>query len=93
MDDHAPVTLKLGISAFYAIAAAVTEAEIGGEVSSVKISELKPDVQLMLHAVAVEVTVSSGSGRATPRTWIVAGDGSVVAHLGPPTEGEDEDEG
>ena len=54
MDDHAPAALKLGIAAFRAIAAAVTEAEIGGEVGAVKISALSPDLQLMVHAVAVE---------------------------------------
>ena len=39
MDDQAPVRLTIGIAAFRAIAAAVTEAEIGGEVPSVTISQ------------------------------------------------------
>ena len=42
MDDHAPVRLTIGIAAFRAIAAAVTEAEIGGAVPSVTISQLGP---------------------------------------------------
>ena len=46
MDHDAPVRLTIGIAAFRAIAAAVTEAEIGGEVPSVTISQLRPDLEL-----------------------------------------------
>ena len=62
MTDEAPTRLKLNIAAFRAIAAAVTEAEIGGEVASVTISSVKPDLQLMADAVAVELTSSDGKG-------------------------------
>ena len=63
MDDQAPTGLKLNIAAFRAIAAAVTEAEIGGEVAAVTITAVKPDLQLMADAVAVELTSSNGEGR------------------------------
>lgn len=80
MDDQAPVRLTIGIAAFRAIAAAVTEAEIGGEVPSVTISQLTPDLQLMEGAVGVELTIGEGPDRRR-ETWIVAGEGQVVAHL------------
>jgi hypothetical protein len=83
MDDQAPVTLTLGIGAFRAIAAAVTEAEIGGPVASVTISQLRPDLELMEGAVGVEMTIGEGPGRRR-ETWIVAGGGEVVAHLEDP---------
>jgi hypothetical protein len=92
MNDHVPAVLTLKIEAFRAIAAAVTEAEIGGGVRSVRISEITPNIELMRDAVAVELAVSgeqAGSGR--PETWIVAGDGTVVAHLGEPRGEPDED--
>jgi hypothetical protein len=91
MDDEAPIRLKLGIAAFRAIAAAVTEAEIGGEVPSVTISQVRPDVQLMADAVAVELTVLQGGRSKRLETWIVAGDGRVVAHLGDPPAAPDQD--
>jgi hypothetical protein len=83
MDDELPTRLTLNIAAFRAIVAAVSEAEIGGDVSSVTISEIKPDLELMRDAVAVEVVTSPdrGSGGGHRETRIVAGDGSVVAHL------------
>jgi hypothetical protein len=80
MDDQAPVRLTIGIAAFRAIAAAVTEAEIGGEVPSVTISQLTPDLQLMEGAVGVELIIGEGPDRRR-QTWIVAGEGQVVAHL------------
>jgi hypothetical protein len=88
MDDDAPIKLELDISAFRAIAAAVTEAEIGGDVASVTITQLRPDLQLMADAVGVELTISGGAGgKDRVATWIVAGDGRVVAHLeDPPAE-------
>jgi hypothetical protein len=86
MDDE-PATLTLSIAAFRAIAAAVTEAEIGGEVPNVTISQLRPDLQLMEDAVGVELTIGDGPDRRR-RTWIVAGDGRTVAHLEDPG-GED----
>ena len=90
MDDHAPIRLTLSIAAFRAIAAAVTEAEIGGEVASVTISAVRPDLQLMEDAVGVELTI--GGGRRRPaQTWIVAGDGRVVAHLEDPPAEPDQD--
>jgi hypothetical protein len=90
MDDHAPTGLKINIGAFRAIAAAVTEAEIGGEVAAVTITAVRPDLQLMADAVAVELTSSNGKGDSERwQTWIVAGDGRVVAHLeDPPAEPE-----
>jgi hypothetical protein len=92
MDDQAPIRLKLGIAAFRAIAAAVTEAEIGGEVPSVTICQVRPEVQLMADAVAVELTVLLGGGRSKRlETWIVAGDGQVVAHLEDPPAEPDRD--
>ena len=63
MDDQAPVRLTIGIAAFRAIAAAVTEAEIGGEVPSVTISQLRPDLELMEGAVGVELTIGEGPDR------------------------------
>jgi hypothetical protein len=92
MDDDAPTRLTLGIAAFRAIAAAVTEAEIGGDVPSVTISEVKPDLQLMQGAIAVELTVPDAKGgKHRSETWIVAGDGRVVAHLeDPPREDADQ---
>jgi hypothetical protein len=87
MDDQAPIRLKLNIAAFRAIAAAVTDAEIGGEVPSVTISQVRPDVQLMAGAVAVELTVLQRGRSKRLETWIVADDGRVVAHLeDPPAE-------
>jgi hypothetical protein len=80
MNDEAPVRLTIGIAAFRAIAAAVTEAEIGGAVPSVTISQLRPDLELMEGAVGVELTIGEGPERRR-ETWIVAGDGEVVAHL------------
>ena len=83
MNDEAPVRLTIGIAAFRAIAAAVTEAEIGGEVPSVTISQLRPDLELMEGAVGVELTIGEGPDRRR-ETWIVAGGGEVVAHLEDP---------
>jgi hypothetical protein len=83
MDDDAPVRLTLGIAAFRAIAAAVTEAEIGGAVPSVTISQLRPDLELMEGAVGIELTIGEGPERRR-ETWIVAGGGEVVAHLEDP---------
>jgi hypothetical protein len=80
MNDEAPVRLTIGIAAFRAIAAAVTEAQIGGEVPSVTISQLRPDLELMEGAVGVELTIGEGPDRRR-ETWIVAGGGEVVAHL------------
>ena len=92
MTDEAPTRLKLNIAAFRAIAAAVTEAEIGGEVASVTISSVKPDLQLMADAVAVELTIADGErGKDRLETWIVAGDGRVVAHLEDPPAEPDQD--
>jgi hypothetical protein len=82
MDDDAPVRLTLEIAAFRAIAGAVGEAEIRGDVQRVTLSEIKPNVELMRDALAVEVTHGDGQGGSGHReTWIVAGDGRVVAHL------------
>lgn len=88
MDDDAPIKLELDTAAFRAIAAAVTEAEIGGDVASVTITQVRPDLQLMADAVGVELTISGGAGgKDRVATWIVAGDGRVVAHLeDPPAE-------
>jgi hypothetical protein len=83
MDDQAPVRLTIGIAAFRAISAAVTEAEIGGAVPSVTISQLRPDLELMEGAVGVELTIGEGPDRRR-QTWIVAGGGEVVAHLEDP---------
>jgi hypothetical protein len=83
MDHDAPVRLTLGIAAFRAIAAAVTEAEIGGAVPSVTISQLRPDLELMEGAVGIELTIGEGPERRR-ETWIVAGGGEVVAHLEDP---------
>jgi hypothetical protein len=92
MDDEAPASLNLKIAAFRAIAAAVTEAEIGGEVGDVTISEIKPNLELMRDALAVEVTVGGGQGGGGRReTWIVAGDGRVVAHLDEQPQDTDQD--
>jgi hypothetical protein len=92
MDDEAPSRLRLSIAAFRAIAAAVTEAEIGGEVPSVTITEVRPDLQLLPGAVAVELTIVQGAGgRNRQGTWIVAGDGRVVAHLEDPPAEPDQD--
>jgi hypothetical protein len=90
MDDEAPIRLTLGIAAFRAIAAAVTEAEIGGEVPTVTISQLTPDLQLMEDAVAVEFTIGDGPD-ARRQTRIVAGDGRVVSHLEDPGDDSDGD--
>jgi hypothetical protein len=92
MDDQAPVRLTIGIAAFRAIAAAVTEAEIGGTVPSVTISQLRPDLELMEAAVGVELTVGEGPDRRR-ETWIVAGGGEVVAHLEDPRAEPTDDEG
>ena len=83
MHDEAPVRLTIGIAAFRAIAAAVTEAEIGGAVPSVTISQLRPDLELMEGAVGLELTIGEGPDRRRA-TWIVAGGGQVVAHLEDP---------
>ena len=91
--DDAPASLTLDIAVFHAVTSAVTEAEIGGEVQSVTISEIRPDLQLMGSAVAVELTVWAGAGESRPRTWIVAGDGRVVADLGAPGEDAADDSG
>jgi hypothetical protein len=92
MDDEAPNSLNLKIEAFRAIAAAVTEAEIGGEVGDVTISQMKPNLELMRDALAIEVTVGGGQGGGGRReTWIVAGDGRVVAHLDEQREDADPD--
>jgi hypothetical protein len=85
MDDQAPIGLTLGIAAFRAIAAAVTEAEIGGDVPTVTISQLAPDLQLMEDAVGVELIIGDGPD-ARRQTWIVAGDGRVVSHVEDPGE-------
>jgi hypothetical protein len=90
MDDDVPTRLTLSIAAFQAIAAAVTEAEIGGDVPSITISRFRPDLQLMEDAVGVELTVGDGPDRRR-ETWIVAGDGRVVAHLEDPSEDADDD--
>ena len=90
MDDDAPIRLTLGIAAFRAIAAAVTEAEIGGDVPTVTISQLAPDLQLMEDAVGVELIIGDGPD-ARRQTWIVAGDGRVVSHLEDPGEDSDDD--
>ncbi len=83
MDDSAPVQLTIGTAAFRAIASAVTEAEIGGEVSSVTLSQLVPDLQLMEGAIGVEVVSGEGASRRRT-TWIVAGEGEIVAQLEEP---------
>jgi hypothetical protein len=83
MNDEAPVRLTIGIATFRAIAAAVTEAEIGGAVPSVTISQLRPDLELMEGAVGVELTIGEGPDRRR-ETWIVAAGGEVVAHLEDP---------
>jgi hypothetical protein len=88
MHDEAPIRLTLGIAAFRAIAAAVTEAEIGGEVPTVTISQLTPDLQLMEDAVGVELIIGDGPD-ARRQTWIVAGDGRVVSHLEDPSDDAD----
>ena len=91
MEDEAPTRLTLSIATFRAIAAAVTEAEIAGDVPSVTISEVKPDLQLMQDAVGVELTVWNGAGGSDRlETWIVAGDGRVVAHLEDPSQEADQ---
>ena len=89
MDADVPTRLTLSSAAFRAIAAAVTEAEIGGEVPSVTISQLRPDLQLMEDAVGVELTIGDGPDRRR-ETWIVAGDGRVVARLEDPARAADE---
>jgi hypothetical protein len=85
MDDakDVPRTLSIEIGAFRAIAEAVTEVSIAGEVQSVTISEMQPDLQLMRGALALEVIMSPDrDGRGWLRdTWIIAGDGRVIAHL------------
>jgi hypothetical protein len=91
MDDQAPIRLTLGIAAFRAIAAAVTEAEIGGDVPTVTISQLAPDLQLMEDAVGVELIIGDGPD-ARRQTWIVAGDGRVVSHLEDPGDADDADD-
>ena len=91
MDDDAPIRLTLGIAAFRAIAAAVTEAEIGGDVPTVTISQLAPDLQLMEDAVGVELIIGDGPD-ARRQTWIVAGDGRVVSHLEDSGDADDADE-
>src|SRR3954453_7324977 len=83
MDDQAPVRLTIGIAAFRAISAAVTEAEIGGAVPSVTISQLRPDLEPMLGAGAVVLRTGGGPDRRR-QTWSVAGGGEVVAPLDDP---------
>jgi hypothetical protein len=90
MDDDVPTRLTLSSAAFRAIAAAVAEAEIGGDVPSITISRFRPDLQLMEDAVGVELTIGDGPDRRR-ETWIVAGDGRVVAHLEDPSEDADDD--
>jgi hypothetical protein len=90
MDDDVPTRLTLSSAAFRAIAAAVTQAEIGGDVPSITISRFRPDLQLMEDAVGVELTIGDGPDRRR-ETWIVAGDGRVVAHLEDPSEDADDD--
>jgi hypothetical protein len=90
MNDDVPTRLTLSSAAFRAIAAAVTEAEIGGDVPSITISRFRPDLQLMEDAVGVELTIGDGPDRRR-ETWIVAGDGRVVAHLEDPSEDADDD--
>jgi hypothetical protein len=90
MDDDVPTRLTLSSAAFRAIAAAVTEAEIGGDVPSITISRFRPDLQLMEDAVGVELTIGDGPDRRR-ETWIVAGDGRVVAHLEDPSDDADDD--
>jgi hypothetical protein len=90
MDADVPTRLTLSSAAFRAIAAAVTEAEIGGDVPSITISRFRPDLQLMEDAVGVELTIGDGPDRRR-ETWIVAGDGRVVAHLEDPSEDDDQD--
>ena len=93
MDDEAPTRLKLDIAAFRAIAAAVTEAEIGGEVASVTITQLRPDLQLMAGRRRGRADDLGRRGRTATgsQTWIVAGDGRVVAHLEDPPAEPDQD--
>ena len=90
MDDQPPTRLTLSTAAFRAIASAVTEAEIGGEVPAVTISQFRPDLQLMEDAVGVELTIGDGPDRRR-ETWIVAGDGQVVARLEDSPRPADED--
>jgi hypothetical protein len=92
MHDQAATRLELSIEAFRAIAAAVTEAEIGGEVPAVTITEFGPDLQLMQDAIGVELTVVQGAGASDHlETWIVAGDGRVIAHLQDPPPAPERD--
>jgi hypothetical protein len=90
MDADVPTRLTLSSAAFRAIAAAVTEAEIGGDVPSITISRFRPDLQLMEDAVGVELTIGDGPDRRR-ETWIVAGDGRVVAHPEDPSDDADDD--
>jgi hypothetical protein len=85
MDDSASLRLTIGAAAFRAIASAVAEAEIGGEVSSVTLSQLMPDMQLTEGAIGVEVISGEGVGRRR-MTWIVAGEGEIVAQLEDPND-------
>jgi hypothetical protein len=90
MDDSAPLRLTIGTAAFRAIASAVMETEIGGDVSSVTLSQLRPDLQLMEGAIGVEVVSGEGASRRRT-TWIVAGEGEIVAQLEDPTEPDEQD--
>jgi hypothetical protein len=92
MDDHAAVRLTIGAAAFRAIASAVSQAEIGGEVSSVTLSQLTPDLQLMEGAIGVEVVSGEGAERRRG-TWIVAGEGEIVAQLKDPSLVDNGDDG
>jgi hypothetical protein len=87
MSDQSPVSLRLAIPAFRAIAAAVSEAEIAGDLETVTISELRPNLQQMADALAVEI--EHGGEDGARETWIVAGDGRKVAHLSDRATDED----
>jgi hypothetical protein len=88
MQHDEPASLKLTIAAFRAIREAVTEAEIGGELADVTISELRPELQMLAGALAVEVrhaATKRGQGGGLT-TWIVGGDGRVIARMDDPHE-------
>jgi hypothetical protein len=93
MPHEEPASLKLTIAAFRAIREAVTEAEIGGDLADVTISELRPDLQMLPGALAVEVrhAVTKGGQGGGLTTWIVAGDGRVIARLDDPREGSQQE--
>jgi hypothetical protein len=83
MDHEEPASLNLTIAAFRTSAEALAEAEIGGAVDSLRISELRPDLQTLRGALAVEVmlSVSEGGHGGGLKTWLVAGDGRVIGRL------------